>query len=500
MNLKLRHAVMAVIAAASAAPMLAFAAPDPVLYGGGATLPADAFVGPSWITGKNAAGVGCAAPAPTERLSNTSIDENCDADGNILTASVYEGSFFWEWTTNPAAKPIPFPTGSTTRPYVSYCQTGSGGGKAVLTGGPANNRSAAHGCGDYGSAPPNPQGFSGDAVDPDFAATDSPINSTEYGNFITNKGPTRTEPVQVPVVAGAIAVVFRNSQVGGGPSLTTSEVCRIFSGAINNWSQLGYPAKPIQVVYRSDSSGTSFGYSNHLSAVCPTALGGGVAGFSTNQVFTAAFPGGVPPAGAIGQSGNGGVVNFVNANDGSIGYAELSDAIYGVQNVEYFKIARGAGINPATTKPYKKKDPLKLAKSFALAAGTVQSDKVVTGNDANGRPILGNIAPAPAQAGCVQIVDPAGYASSVLVNGDYKYYPIMAVSYLVTQNTGHGDNERNVESLFASWFGAAQGPSVDYPTGNAKFNTTTIAVNRGFSYLSGFPNPTNTVIKPCIKP
>src|SRR5262249_11187717 len=157
-----------------------------------------------------------------------------------------------------------------------------------------------------------------------------------------------------------VAVIFNNTQAGGGITinLTESQVCRIFKGTINNWSQLGYPSKAIKIVIRNDGSGTSFAFSNHLSKVCPDSnIGTTVTGFSTQSTFASAFPGGVSPANVINDAttaGNGGVVNKVFATDGAIGYAEIGDAINrasidpGHPQLGYAKIKLKLGNNPAT--------------------------------------------------------------------------------------------------------------------------------------------------------
>ncbi|HSW11664.1 MAG TPA: hypothetical protein VLI06_02420, partial [Solimonas sp.] len=128
MVFKLKSASLAAFAAAAMlAPLTSGAAPKATLYGAGATLPAIAYSGSSWlggnppacfdtITGNEPVG-GCSNPAPSPALR--------------LTAAADAGSHFGEWTAStpstlmPAVYPAFF-AGSTTRPVLSYCQTGSG--------------------------------------------------------------------------------------------------------------------------------------------------------------------------------------------------------------------------------------------------------------------------------------------------------------------------------------------------------------------------------------
>lgn len=508
MSFKLKAAIMAAVAAA-AAP--AFAAPDTTIYGGGATLPANAYVGNSWLVGD-----GVTIPSPANRLSNP-------ADA---------GSLFGQYSASTAATQgttIGFPAGSSTRPLVSYCQTGSGDGRRTLTGSVA--LLASGDCGTYGSGPTArktdlTRGFSSIYADTHFSASDAPMSASDYNAYLTNKGAAHAEPVQMPAIAGAIAVVYNNVQtgttIGAKPiSLTESQVCQIFSGAINNWSQLGFPSKPIKLVIRSDDSGTSFSFSNHLSKVCSdSAIGTTVSGFSTQSTFKNAFPGGASGAPglpgstatvigddsseAASTSGNGGVVTTVFATDGAIGYAEISDAVNRASidpshpNLQYAAIQRKGGINAATGKAYKSKSPLKIGKKFKLAAGAMLTDTVIssTPNALTGRPdklTLASQSISVPRAGCMLTADPDAYATAGLdTNGDYITYPIMAVSYLLAHSGGNGDNALNLQQLFASVYGA---PTLT----NIMGTTTTIGQTKGYAYLAGFKNPTSA-IKQCILP
>ena len=482
----------AAVAAVALAPLATFAAPATTLYGGGATFPASAWHGNEFIVGP----VGGPVPTVSPRL----------------TSAGAPGSYFGAYTASTAAQSlIPFPAGATSRPAVSYCQTGSGTGKNVLTGN--SSRVVTGTCPDFASTP---TGFGAPAgtVDADFAGTDSPLTQSDYSAYLTNKAAAHVQPVQVPVVAGSIGVVYNNAQTGGSigvaaPTITLSKVCQIFSGAISNWNQLGpFPSKTIKVVYRSDSSGTSFGMSNHLSFVCPTATPTAVTGFSTQQTFLSAFPGGVAPTGAIGASGNNGVLTTVAATDGAIGYADVSDAVDraslnpALKEVQYFTLAAGEGTNLATGKKYKAKSPAKISKKFKIATGGVVVDRVLGANDANGRPTLVTLSPVPPKASCILLAKPDSYATAALTaTGDFASYPIMAVSYMTFHSAGNGESALNLQALAAGFFGAITPPSADGTiAGTISGSTTTIAPARGFSYLAGFPNPTKTTIKNCIVP
>jgi phosphate transport system substrate-binding protein len=86
--------------------------------------------------------------------------------------------------------------------------------------------------------------------------------------------------VQVPVALGAEVVVYNLTLPGGQRlHLTDPVIARIFLGQITNWTDpaitalnpgVDIPAGPITVVHRSDSSGTTYIFSNYLSSVSPT--------------------------------------------------------------------------------------------------------------------------------------------------------------------------------------------------------------------------------------
>lgn len=402
------------------------------------------------------------------------------------------------------------------RPAVSYCQTGSGGGKNVLIGVKnadsvaASGNASGLGCGNFNTSV-IPFGAGGGFGAPagktfaDFVGSDSPITSSEYSTYLTNKGATFGVPTQMPVLSGAIGIVFNNPQTGktlGATPLAISmtTLCGIFKGTINNWSQLGFPAKDIKVVYRSDSSGTSFALSNALSAMCPAA---GVTGFSTKNTMAQSFPSATAPTGSISASGNNGVIEAVAANDGAIGYGDVNDALAraaitpSLVDVNFFGIKALDGTNPSTSKLYKAKTPLKVGKTFKLPAGAVVFDQAITGTDGTtGRPTLGAITGVPAaRANCIALVKPDSYGNAATVSGDYSAYPLQAVTYMLFNAGGNKANALNLRQWMGSFFGATTA-STATTAGTVKGDTTSISSTQGFSYLAGY-SPT-AQINSCI--
>jgi phosphate transport system substrate-binding protein len=111
--------------------------------------------------------------------------------------------------------------------------------------------------------------FSGKQVN--FGATDAPMTP---GQQATALGGTS---VQVPVALGAEVVVFNlDAPTAVRLNLTGPVVARIFLGQIANWRdpaiaalnpRVDLPDQEINVVHRSDSSGTTYIFSNYLASV-----------------------------------------------------------------------------------------------------------------------------------------------------------------------------------------------------------------------------------------
>jgi phosphate transport system substrate-binding protein len=322
----------------------------------------------------------------------------------------------------------------------SYCQTGSGAGKNILAG--VSGTNVQNGCPD-GSA--TPTGFGAATVgrttltQPDFAASDSPLSTGDYNNYVANRGASR--PLQFPAVAGGIAIVYRNDKSTTKLNLTTAQVCGIFSGTITTWSALGQPLPAsgndtLQVVYRSDGSGTSFGLSNFLSANCPADAAGHH--FITDQAFSNAVSQyGLPSSNWSGQSGNANVVNAIvnGTTDGFIGYAEAANALAVAGNMATVNgKSPTADLGDATNH------------KLTINSTDVVYNNAISGVDSNGRPVVSPISGAPS-TNCIALVKPDSYAT---LPSSVSGYPIVAVSYLLGNSQGNGADATDVRNLLGA--------------------------------------------------
>ncbi|MDR6644713.1 ABC-type phosphate transport system substrate-binding protein [Luteibacter sp. 1214] len=409
------------------------------VYGGGATLPAGAYVGFGFLTSTN-----------TKLSNNTTGGQN-----NILSTSL-------------------FGAGKGTGNATSYCQTGSGGGKKIFDHADSNPvttvYSGTNPCTGAASATEGFGASSSAAIDPHFVGSDAPFSQSEFDWYRAgNKSAAGHQPVQFPAVIGSIAIAY--NKPGVTLDLTEAQVCGIFNHTITQWSQLDPTATgAINVVYRSDGSGTSFSLANHLAAVCG---GSATAHFIADQSFaTVVSQFGTPASfGWVGASGNPGVVNAVNTTAGTITYAEAAN----------LKAAPSANVKVAKVNHF---DPYEdLPNDLSLA---VSSERVITGaNATTGRPVT-----APVTASgytpvtqCLNIVEPALYATNT------TRYSLLAVSYLIANNAGNGADVAAVRSLIGSPYNTALRSSV-----TTIGNGAGTADGTGYAYI----NPTVTSGAPSL--
>ncbi len=130
----------------------------------------------------------------------------------------------------------------------------------------------------------------------DFGASDEPISSKEAAKV-------KRGVVQIPMVGGTIAIAY--NKPGCSLKLTQKQTVDIFSGRIKDWKQVGCAAGKMNVVHRSDGSGTTFAFTNSLDA-----FGGWTVGVGKSVKW---------PVG-VGGKGNEGVAGNIRQTAGSIGY------------------------------------------------------------------------------------------------------------------------------------------------------------------------------------
>ena len=333
-------------------------------------------------------------------------------------------------------------------------------------------------------------------TNPDLVAADAPLLESEYSTFVMNKAATRGEPTELPEIVGAVSLFYNDPDTGTTQiKLTDAQICGMVEGTITNWSQLGFKSRTLTFVYRSDGSGTTFSFSNHEVAVC-----GSTSGLSVSQVFFDSTGVTCPivgtpcvvkkaPPGAIGASGNPGVISTIVATPGAIGYAEAANSLSSKNTA--------AGINFAEVNG---KDPIKnlpeTAAKISAVTGIAKDSIVETNGGAATVASLASVGLTPKHAGCVLLVKPASYAN--LTGG----YPIVAVSYHLYAYSGNGANNLNLrtlaQELTKSGIKYENQTSPNITTIDA--STTTVGTGKtGFSTLpSSFQSSVLTASNSCI--
>ena len=180
----------------------------------------------------------------------------------------------------------------------------------------------------------------------DFGSSDKPLAPEELAKDGLAQFPS--------AVGGVVPVVNLEGLEAGKLRLTGAVLADIFLGKVATWNDpaiaalnpgLPLPSSKINVVHRSDGSGTTFNFVNYLSKVSPAWKATVGEGTSVN------WPGG------IGGKGNEGVAAYVKQIKGSIGYVELAYATENRMAYAGMQNAAGNWVQPS-------------AASFAAAAAS----------------------------------------------------------------------------------------------------------------------------------
>jgi phosphate transport system substrate-binding protein len=153
----------------------------------------------------------------------------------------------------------------------------------------------------------------------DFAASDIPVTEEQAKDL-------KIKPLHFPSVMGAVVLTYNIPGVTATLKLTPAAIAGMFLGTVKTWDDaairsanpgLKLPSKSIEIVHRSDASGTSFVFTDYLAKVSPE--------WKTKVGAAAAVSW---PTGLSGPQ-NAGVAGLVKQTPYAIGYVELT---YAVQN------------------------------------------------------------------------------------------------------------------------------------------------------------------------
>jgi phosphate transport system substrate-binding protein len=151
----------------------------------------------------------------------------------------------------------------------------------------------------------------------DFAGSDPALKAAD-------KKSMKGDVLQFPVAFGAITVSYNLPGVKSGLKLDGPTLANMFSGKIKTWNDpaikalnpgLSLPSTSITIVHRSDSSGTTKGFTTYLSDVSPSWKS------SIGADKDVKWPVGT------GAAKNSGVAAAVKQTQGAVGYVEQAYAL-----------------------------------------------------------------------------------------------------------------------------------------------------------------------------
>lgn len=170
----------------------------------------------------------------------------------------------------------------------------------------------------------------------DFAGSDFPMAASDIPKADARCG-SGNNAIDIPLVPGAIAVIYNVPSVSAPLNLSAQTLAKIFNGKITTWSDpaiakdnpgVTLPGTKITTFHRADKSGTSYNFSNYLNQTDPTD-------------FPAAANKAWPGTGGQGENGSAGVAQAVKTTAGGIAYDEISYAT--ANNLQTAKVGNAQG-------------------------------------------------------------------------------------------------------------------------------------------------------------
>jgi len=167
-----------------------------------------------------------------------------------------------------------------------------------------------------------------------FGASDPPLKPADETAIAKNGSPA----VQIPMFLGAITVSYNLPGVKSGLKLEGKTIADIYLGKITAWNApeikalnpgVSLPSTAITVIHRSDSSGTTAGFTGFLAAVDPEFKS------KVGEGKTVQWPTGT------GAKGNAGVAGAIQQTAGAVGYVEQAYALE--HNFTYASVKNKSG-------------------------------------------------------------------------------------------------------------------------------------------------------------
>jgi phosphate transport system substrate-binding protein len=172
----------------------------------------------------------------------------------------------------------------------------------------------------------------------DFGATDPPLKPEDIVT-LEKVGPIQ----QIPMFLGAITVSYNLPGMQSGLKLDGTTIADMFLGKIKTWNDaaikalnpgVSLPSTAITVIHRSDSSGTTAGFTGFLTAVAPEWKS------KVGEGKDVQWPTGT------GAKGNAGVAGAVAQTTGAVGYVEQAYALQHKFTTASVKNSSGKYVEP----------------------------------------------------------------------------------------------------------------------------------------------------------
>ncbi|AFY64748.1 phosphate ABC transporter substrate-binding protein PstS [Geitlerinema sp. PCC 7407] len=189
----------------------------------------------------------------------------------------------------------------------------------------------------------------------DFGASDAPLTDEEKSQIPAEKG-----AMQVPMVGGAVVFAYNLPGVDD-LKLSREAYCGIVQGEITKWNDpkiaaenagATLPDRDISFIHRSDGSGTTFIFTNHIDEACPN--------WSAGSGKSIEWPVG------IGGKGNEGVTAQVKQVEGAIGYVEYAYANENDLSMASLQNKAGQFVAPTPGAAAKATEGAEIPADFAL--------------------------------------------------------------------------------------------------------------------------------------
>jgi phosphate transport system substrate-binding protein len=164
----------------------------------------------------------------------------------------------------------------------------------------------------------------------DFGASDAPLSPDQFNAC--------NGCVQIPWALAATSVMYNLPGVKNLLHMDGPTLAKIFLGQITTWDDaaikklnkgVNLPSTKITIAHRSDGSGTTFNFTDYLSAISPAWKSQVGTGTSVNW-----------PVG-VGGRGSAGVSALVAQTVGTIGYADVAFALK--NHFSYFAMKNSSG-------------------------------------------------------------------------------------------------------------------------------------------------------------